>query len=100
MKTRYEKVIEKNSVFCWLGFGTILLLLIPALGMLISNEVQWQIMDFIVMGVMIFSLGTIFIFLSRITSSSNRVYVAIFVLFTFLVLWAELAVDMVTRIIT
>ena len=45
MKTRYEKVIEKNSVFCWLGFGTILLLLIPALGMLISNEIQWQIMN-------------------------------------------------------
>jgi hypothetical protein len=96
MKTYFENLTKKNSVFCWLGIGTILLLLIPALGMLISNEIQWQVMDFVVMGAMIFGFSAIFVLLSRRVSSNNRVYLAVLVLFIFIALWTELAVGIFT----
>jgi hypothetical protein len=95
MKTYFEN-LTKNSVFCWLGIGTILLLLIPALGMLISNEIQWQVMDFVVMGAMIFGFSAIFVLLSRRVSSNNRVYLAVLLLFIFIALWTELAVGIFT----
>jgi hypothetical protein len=96
MKIYFKKLTEKNSVFCWLGIGTILLLLIPALGMLISSEIQWQVMDFVVMGAMIFGFSAIFVLLSRRTSSSNKIYLAVLVLFIFIALWTELAVGIFT----
>jgi hypothetical protein len=81
-----------------LAVGTVLVFLVPAVGMLFTNEIQWRIGDFVIMGFMLFGFGSLFIFLARKASVINRVYVAALVLFGFIVVWAELAVGIFTDI--
>ena len=75
---------------------TFILLLLPALGMLLTNEVQWKICDFIVMGSLIFGFGSLFIFVSSKVSDNNRIFVAALFVVTFSLVWIELAVGIFT----
>ena len=71
----------------------LLLLLIPLIGMCISEEINWSLFDFIIMGVLIpsVSIGINFT-LSKTKNLKNRIiYIGILGLL-FLLIWAELAV--------
>ena len=74
-------------------FYPLFLLLIPLIGMAITDEINWSLFDFIIMGsLLIFlSIGTNFVS-NRTKNLKNRdLYIGILVLiFTFI--WVELAV--------
>ena len=73
-------------------FYPLFLLLIPLISMLFTNEVNWSLLDFLVMGVMIFCCSiSINKILSKSKSKINYVYV-VFVIVIFLLLWIEIAV--------
>ncbi len=69
------------------------LLVIPLIGMLFSDEMNWKLFDFIVMGALLLigSIGINFI-VDRITSAKMRIILILVILFMFLLIWAELAV--------
>ena len=71
----------------------LLLLLIPLIGMCISEEINWSLFDFIIMGVLILSVSIGINFtLSKTKNLKNRIiYIGILGLL-FLLIWAELAV--------
>ncbi len=70
------------------------LLFIPLIVMQFSKEVNWNIFDFIVMGVLLLSTGLLCeIVLRKVKSIKNRIIICGAVLFVFLLVWAELAVD-------
>ncbi|MEX0608883.1 MAG: hypothetical protein WD016_11050 [Balneolaceae bacterium] len=78
------------------AIGTGLLLLIPLAAKLITDEMQWDETDFIVMGILLFSTGLAFTLVAR--QSSNLVYkTAVGVaLFTALFLvWSNAAVGII-----
>lgn len=69
------------------------ILLIPIIGTMISEEFQWDILDYVIAGFMLNTLG-ILLFISKLYIPNNYVrycFVAITILL-FLLLWAELAV--------
>lgn len=71
----------------------VILLLIPFLAMQFTNEVDWDIYDFAIMGFLL--LGTVLIcefVMSIVKSMKNRVLICGAVLIVFLLMWAELAV--------
>ena len=71
----------------------LLLLLIPLFGSLFSNQVNWSLFDFIVMGVLLVLAGlSIHFILEKVRNKTFRVVPIIFVLIIFLMIWAELAV--------
>ena len=71
----------------------LLLLLIPLLGMLITDEFDWTIFDFIIMGILLFLLGIGINFISNQKKSiqSKTIYIGLLISM-FLIIWAELAV--------
>jgi len=74
-------------------FYPLFLLLIPLVGMTITDKVNWSPFDFIIMGsLLIFlSIGINFVN-NRLKNSKNRVlYIGILVLI-FMLIWVELAV--------
>jgi len=74
-------------------FYPLLLLLIPFIGMAITDEINWSLFDFIIMGFLLISLSIGINFASnRIKNIKNRIlYIGILVLI-FMLIWAELAV--------
>ena len=73
-------------------FYPLFLLLIPLIGMAITDEINWSLFDFIIMGSLLIFLSIGINFVSNCTKNlKNRdLYIGILVLiFTFI--WAELA---------
>ena len=71
----------------------LLLLLLPLIGMLISDEINWSAVDFIIMGVLILSLSfSIKLFLNTTKKLKYRIIGISLILLVFIMIWAELAV--------
>ena len=75
---------------------TLLILAIPLIAMQFTNEVNWSVSDFVLMGVLIFITGMLYVLVSRY--APNMLYrggylVAIGT--TFIMIWANLAVGLI-----
>ena len=70
-----------------------ILLLIPFVAMQFTNEVNWKIQDFTIMGVLLFGTGLLCeLVMRKIKSIKHRIITCSAVLFIFFLVWAELAV--------
>lgn len=87
-------IIMDNKVFIVLALGTGLILSLPAIAMQFTSEVDWSLFDFIVMGTLLFGMGSIFILAAR-KFSKHRLIVGLIVIGTLLVTWIHLAVGIV-----
>lgn len=69
------------------------LLLIPFLAMQFTDEVNWSLFDFTVMGILLLSTGILLdLVLRKVKTVQNRLLVGFVVLLAFFLIWAELAV--------
>ena len=69
------------------------LLLIPFIAMQFTNEVNWSVFDFLVMGVLLTGVGVLFdVVLRKVTNKNNRIAIITIIIIAFLLVWAELAV--------
>ncbi len=83
----------KNKRVIILLASVLILLLIPFIAMQFTNEVDWDIFDFTIMGLLL--SATAFaseIVLRKVKSKKNRMLICGAVLFVFFLTWAELAV--------
>jgi hypothetical protein len=99
-------IIMQNKIFLWIAVATALILSIPYLAMQLNwvkpdptnpadQGVSWTLSDFIVMGVLIFGAGTLFVAIARITPRKYRLFVGLAVLAALLLTWVHLAVGIV-----
>ena len=74
-------------------FYPLLLLIIPLIGMNFTNEIDWDLSDFIISGLilLVFSLTANFI-INRISNRNRRVVYITILLILFVFIWIELAV--------
>jgi hypothetical protein len=83
----------KNKRFITILFTVALLLLIPLIGMQFSTEVNWSLLDFLVMGVLLLGLGFMLEFvLRKVPKKEYRIALVAITLIVFVLIWAELAV--------
>jgi hypothetical protein len=77
----------------WSAYSPLLLLFLPLVGMLISDEVNWSVFDFLIMGLLIlsFSFGVKQV-INKIKIVKYRVLLIGVIFLLFLLIWAELAV--------
>ncbi len=69
------------------------ILLIPFIAMQFSNEIYWSLLDFMIMGILLFLTGlAINIVLRKTSSLKQRIILCGVVLAIFILIWAELAV--------
>ncbi|MCP4144438.1 MAG: hypothetical protein GY752_04045 [bacterium] len=85
-----------KSAFFWVAIVTGVILLIPLVAMQFTDEVNWDIADFIVMSFLLFSMGSLFVLVSRRVHRKHRVVIGIILAIVLLYIWAELAVGIFT----
>ena len=70
-----------------------LLLIIPLIAMQLTDEVEWSLFDFIIMGTLLLIIGLMGeIIFKKVKKYKHRVILYVVVAITFLLIWAELAV--------
>ena len=74
-------------------FYPLFILLIPLIGMMFTDEINWTLSDFIIMGflLLIFGMG-IDLINTRTKNLKFRILYILIVCIMFMLLWAELAV--------
>ncbi len=78
-----------------------LILLIPLFGNIYVDGWNWDPLDFVVMGVLLFAAGLAIDFAARkVVDPTRRTLVIIGIVLAFLALWAELAVGALEQLIT
>jgi len=93
-----KDIVFHKSIFAWIAIFTGAILLIPLIAMQFTNEVNWGLADFIVMGLLLFCMGALFVLISRKIAKTQRVYLALFFVAAFLYIWAELSVGIFTSL--
>jgi len=74
-------------------FYPLLLLFIPLIGMLITDEINWSLFDFIIMGVLLTLLSVGINYVINCTKNlKNRILYIGILLLIFLLIWVELSV--------
>lgn len=70
-----------------------ILLLIPLVAMQFTNEVDWSLSDFLIMGVLLLGTGLLCeLVLRKVKTTGRRLAIIAAILFVFFLIWAELAV--------
>lgn len=92
MKT--SKEISKSIVV--LALLTALVLAVPLVAMQFTEEVNWSVGDFLVMGILIFSSGLSYVLITRyVTNAVYKVAIIVALGSTFLMMWVNLAVGLI-----
>lgn len=94
MKTSSNSSISATTLYAWIAVGTGLLLLVPYVAMQFTDEVNWAIGDFLVMGLLLYSFGCLSAYTVQRTPRKYRISMAMLLAFAFLYVWAELAVGL------
>jgi hypothetical protein len=89
---------SKNKRLKFILLTVVLLLLIPLVAMLFTDEVNWTLLDFVVAGVLLIGTGLIFeLILRKIRNAKYRIAISVVLLIVLLLVWAELAVGLLLR---
>lgn len=88
----------RDGVFAWIAFATGLLLLIPLIAMQFTNEVNWNAADFIVMALLVFGTGSLFVLVARRLPRKHWGAVGVAFAAALFYVWAELAVGIFTNL--
>lgn len=83
----------KNKRLLIILATVLILLLIPLVAMQFTNEVDWKIFDFTIMGTLLLGTGLLIeLVLRKVKDGINRILISVIVLLVFFLIWAELAV--------
>lgn len=91
-----EKRLTYSRSILGVALVTLLILSIPLVAMQFTDEVNWGVGDFIIMGALLFGMGVLFVLVMRL--SSNIVYktaVGLAIGATFLMVYVNLAVGLI-----
>ncbi len=85
--------IEKNKRIISILLTAILLLLIPLIAMLFTNEVNWTISDFFIAGALLIGTSLMIEFVIRkVKQSKYKIVIILAIIAVLLLIWMELAV--------
>jgi len=74
-------------------FAPLLLLLIPLFGTMVSDQVNWSLIDFMLIGSLLILSGlSVHVFSERVKNKSVRIVAILITVLIFLLIWVELAV--------
>ena len=92
MNTETTDIILRKGAFLWVAIVTGIILLIPLVAMQFTNEVNWNLTDFIVMSLLLFSMGSLFVLIARRVHRKHRFILSALFAVVLIYIWAELAV--------
>ncbi len=86
-------MIMQNKRLIGIVLTVALLLLIPLIAMQFTDEVNWTLFDFVVMGILLLGTGLMSeLVLRKVKKIGHRIAICGALLLALLIIWAELAV--------
>ena len=98
MNLKSKDAIKRNSVFIRIALATGLILLIPLIATQITNQVNWDRIDFVVAGLLLIITGSVFVLVARRFPRRRRALIGSMLVLALLYIWAELAVGIFTHL--
>ncbi|MEP0949751.1 MULTISPECIES: hypothetical protein [Cyanophyceae] len=96
MRENITNIIMQNKNIIYLALGTASILLLPLLAMLFTDQMVWDLIDFIVAGALIFGTGLAYELVAKKGGTmAYRVAVGIALAAAFLLVWMNLAVGII-----
>ncbi len=90
------KTLSTFQIIAGVAVAAALLLIIPLTASFITSEMQWTLSDYVLVWVMLFTTGIIYMFVSRLSSDNTyRAAVALAVVTGLLMVWSNLAVGII-----
>lgn len=97
MKSNVKSSDHKIHVWPY-AIATAVILSIPLIAMQFTDEVQWGLFDFLIIGCLLFGAGFIYELIStKIRTARHKAVAAVVTILVVLYLWAELAVGIFTN---
>lgn len=91
--TSIMEIINQNKRLIMLLCGATAILCIPLIAMNFSNEVNWTILDFVVMGGLLFGTGLVLELVQRkVKNQKSRILLGAAVIIMLFLVWTELSV--------
>lgn len=88
-----KSMITQNKRLIGIVLAVAFILLLPLIAMQFTDEVVWDLFDFVVAGVLLLGTGLLCEFSMRKTKNRvNRIAILAVILAVFFLIWAELAV--------
>ena len=86
-------LVKKNMSIVNIVLATMFVLMIPLVAMQFSDEVDWNLADFIVFGALLMGTGLVYELVARkLRSAKHRLILGSVLLVALVLIWAELAV--------
>ena len=83
----------KNKSLKIILIAVVIILLIPLIAMQFTDEVNWDLADFVVAGVLLLGTGLMGeLVIRKVKNTNYRIIIWVVLLLAFLLIWAELAV--------
>ena len=98
MSFNSKDMIPRLSDIALVGLATAVILLIPLTAMRFTDQVNWDPVDFMIMGVLVFGTGSLSVLAFKNVPPKHRAKTVIFLTLAFLYVWAELAVGIFTNL--
>lgn len=99
MKQKSSDIFMKNSIFAWIALATAIILAVPLIAMQFTDELNWTLSDFIIIGMLLLSTGSLFTLTARkIHPTSLRILTGALFGLALLYIWAELSVGIFTNL--
>ena len=88
-------MIMENKRLIAIVLTVVFLLLIPLIVMQFTDEVNWNLADFVVAGVLLLGTGLICeLVMRKVKKTNHRIILCAFILVALLLIWIELAVGL------
>ena len=97
-QSKKQELLLQNKIFAWIAFATAAVLSVPLVAMQFSNDVDWKLNDFLIIGFLLFGSGALYVYIARIVPSKYRIAIAAVFAITVLYIWGELAVGIFTNL--
>lgn len=98
MRSKRHHTSIRKGIF-HVALGTAFILLIPLVAMQFTDEVKWELPDFIIIGILLFSAGVTYELIAReIRTRKSRLVTGAVITLAVLYIWAELAVGIFTNL--
>ena len=89
----FAERLPKGKNIVRIAVATLLILCVPLVAMQFTEQVDWNVFDFVVMGLLLFGVGLAYEMLAmHLQSARQRLIAGAVLLAVLLAVWAELAV--------
>lgn len=86
-------MITQNKRLTGIVLTVVFILLIPLIAMQFTDEVDWKLFDFVIMGILLLGTGLLCeLVIRKVRNMDYRIGIIAFILVMLFLIWAELAV--------